>query len=175
MHTFLMQVYLEEKKAYLIDPSRSELVNNNNKSKARGKKKIEEANWLDATFLTESGRDRNGCVFVDQTEKTNREVIQNFLKLHYDVKEVRFGSDGHGAAFPANLFKQFPNTCNTSVTLGLFWLAVGYEKIPRFPKNLEQALFCRLLRAADEKTLPLIAKKTFSKIKDLKSAILQFI
>ena len=167
MHTFLIQVYLEEKKAYLIDPDRSELVNNN-----RGRRKID---WLDATFLNETSKDPNGLRFVEKTDKTNREVIINFLRLHYDVKEVRFGSDGHGAASPPNLFKQFPNTCNTSVTLGLFWLAVGYEKIPRFPKNLEQALFCRLLRAADEETPPVIATKTYSKIKDLKSAILNFI
>lgn len=174
MHTFLIQVYLEEKKAYLIDPNRSELVNNN-KTNARGRRRIEAANWLDAPFLNETSKDPNGIRFVEITDKTNREVIINFLRLQYDVKEVRFGSDGHGAASPPNLFKQFPNTCNTSVTLGLFWLAVGYEKIPRFPKNLEQALFCRLLRAADEETLPVIATKTYSKIKDLKSAILNFI
>ena len=167
-----MQVYLEHQKAYVIDPDRSDLVNNN---KNRGKRRIRKADWFDATFLHETSPDPNGRRMVDETEKTNREVIVNFLRLHYDVKEVRFGSDGHGAAFPSNLFKQFPNTCNTSVTLGLFWLAVGYEKIPRFPKKLEQALFCRLLRAADEEETPIIATKTFSKIKDLESAILNFI
>ena len=52
----------------------------------------------------------------------------------------------NGKAEPKELFKQHNACCNGAVTLSLFWIGMGWTKIPRFSRATERALFCKLRR-----------------------------
>ena len=88
-------------------------------------------------------------------KKPAKTEIKHVLKKLFDVKNFTFGTNGNGRASPTECFAQYDNACNVTVIVTLFWAAVGYEKVPRFDKVAERAIFCRLRKlAATKNALP---------------------
>ena len=152
LHTFLLQIFMKEKTAFLIDPDENRLRTLKNKN---GKVIGLKADWLDKKALHSSDdKDEN----ANQLDKTNREVINDFLMEHFDIESVIFGVNNNGLAVPEHLFQQHRDTCNASIALNFFWIAIGYLEPPRFSRSFEQALFCRLMRAGENGEKPKILK-----------------
>ena len=72
------------------------------------------------------------------------------------------------------LFYQYPNQCNVTVSLGIFWAGVGYERLPRFAPTVERAIFCKLQRYILEEKKPEIALKVLDE-EELDTAVEKFI
>ena len=138
--------------AFLIDPDENRLRSLKNKN---GKKIGLKADWLDRKALHSSDeKDEN----ANKLDKTNRDIINEFLLEHFDVESVIFGVNNNGLAVPEHLFQQHRDTCNASIALNFFWIALGYLEPPRFSRSFEQALFCRLMRAGENDEMPEIIK-----------------
>ena len=128
-HTFVGQIFVKEKIAVIIDPDEMRTV-----FESGGTKSCE---WLNVPLGAEKIKPKDRV----------KEFIGRF-----GVKTVRFGTNGNGLDFNNQLFMQFQWTCNVTVSLGLFFAGLGFPVIPRFPKDLERALFCRLKRFEIQKS-----------------------
>ena len=128
-HTIVAQVVIGKKscKATVIDPNEAELHKSGN-----------HGHWLDQK-LDSTGKK----VLVGDTTKKK---INSFFRQTFSVSFVKYGFNSYGLAKPSELFHQYLNSCNVTVTVNLFFLAVGYTEIPRFCKSYERAIFCRLRR-----------------------------
>ena len=84
-------------------------------------------------------------------------MIQEFLRENFGITKARFGTNGYELAKPRHLFYQYPNQCNVTVSLGIFWAGVGYERIPRLAPTVERVIFCKLQRYIFEEKKPEIA------------------
>ena len=119
-HTVVSQVLLtKQPHALIIDPSEAQ----NCKAQMHGY-------WL----LQKTGR------------KTIKTKITETLKQFLLVKNCTFGSNGNGKAKPEECFAQYPNSCNVTSIVSLFWIAIGYTHVPRFDQWTERGIFCRLRR-----------------------------
>lgn len=127
-----------------------------------------------ATCSTRSRSVKNRAVPIQEEKETNKEMIENFLLENFGIKKVRFGANGHGLAKPGKLFYQYPNQCNGTVSLGIFWAGVGYTRIPRFSASIERAIFCKLQRSLMEDVKPEIARRVLDEEK-LTAAVMKFI
>ena len=64
------------------------------------------------------------------------------LKNFFGIRQVYFGDkSNNGCALPYEVFQQYQNSCNITVTLSIFWLVVGDETVPRLTKTTESAIF----------------------------------
>ena len=122
-HTIVGQIFVKEKIAVVIDPDEMRTQFESGKTKS--------CDWLDKPLGEEKIKPKDRI----------REFVGRF-----GIKTVRFGTNGNGLDNNNQLFMQFEWTCNVTVTLGLFFAGLGFPIIPRFPKDLERALFCRLKR-----------------------------
>ena len=122
-HTIVGQIFVKEKIAVVIDPDEMRVQFESKKTKS--------CEWLNTPLGEEKIKPKDRI----------REFIERF-----GIKTVRFGTNGNGLDNNNQLFMQFEWTCNVTVTLGLFFAGLGFPIIPRFPKDLERALFCRLKR-----------------------------
>ena len=124
-HTIVVLVVLVgTSRAIVVDPSEADLVDNGSK-----------CSWLSREFVSEN-----------TTGKSAKKVIRGFFDEYFGVKSVKFGTNDNGLASPPEMFRQFPDDCNVAVTVNLFFVALGYKHLPRFPKTIERAIFCRLRR-----------------------------
>ena len=86
-------------------------------------------------------------------------MIQEFLRENFGITKARFGTNGYELAKLRQLFYQYPNQCNVTVSLGIFWAGVGYERIHRLAPTVERVIFCKLQRYIFEEKKPEIALK----------------
>ena len=81
-------------------------------------------------------------------------MIQEFLRENFGITKARFDTNGYELAKLRQLFYQYPNQCNVTVSLGIFWAGVGYERIPRLAPTVERVIFCKLQRYIFEEKNP---------------------
>ena len=122
-HTFVGQIFVKEKIAVIIDPDEMRTQFESRRTRS--------CDWLGVPLG------------ADQIKPKDK--VKEFVG-RFGIKTVRFGTNGNGLDNNNQLFMQFQWTCNVTVTLHLFFAGLGFPVIPRFPKDLERALFCRLKR-----------------------------
>lgn len=129
-HEIIGQVFVQQRQAVVIDPDEGR--------KFTLPKPPKKQKMNDGVEYQSSG------LWLKNPE--NRQIIEDQFEL-FGVTKVIYGTNSRGLASPTSLFKQHKNSCNVTVILGVFFLGIGYKKIPRFPERFERALFCRLKRS----------------------------
>ena len=96
--------------------------------------------------------------------RSTRDQITEVFQRFFNSISVNFGKAGdRGEPTDSDFLRQHPDGCNQIVTLSLFWLGLGYERIPRFPERIERGLFCRLNRVLRRGDYPDFLKRPISR------------
>ena len=86
-----------------------------------------------AVIIDPQAHDRPSEWLEDLNGRSIREQITDCLQRFFGVQSVNFGAAKEKGRGPKKHFiRQHKDGCNQIVTLALFWLGIGYERIPRF-------------------------------------------
>ena len=178
-HTVVAQVLLGPRsaKAVIIDPNEAFLHHKKRRGMWLSDKMPDRANAdSDAETTDEDDPDVAPTPKKKKKDKTTKRKINDFFLYTFGISTVNYGSNGNGLANPRELFSQYKNSCNVTVTVNLFFIAVGYDEIPRFSKNIERAIFCRLRRVLkNNEVLPKFFNSPVKNRSELQTLIENFI